>query len=400
MNKIYDFAIIGAGIVGLATAYKLHLKFPDAKITVLEKEDRPAKHQTGRNSGVLHSGLYYRPETKRAQLCVQGIKQIVQFAQEHNVKYDICGKVVVATEEEELPRLQKIYERGLQNGLSEIKIIDSKQIKEFEPYCEGIQAIHVPYSGIIDYPGVCNAILDNYIKDSHFNFEVIAIVPENGTYVIYSKDNRKIRTQYLIACAGLQSDRIAKLNGIQLNHKIVGFRGDYYLLAEAAKYKVRNLIYPVPNPKFPFLGVHYTRMINGEIECGPNAVFVFKREGYNKTDFDIRDTLDALTYKGTIKFFLKHWKFGIDEYRRAFSKKLFYEKVRRLIPSLQIDELVPGRSGVRAMALSPEGELIDEFLFAKAKNALHVINAPSPAATAALAIGEHIVEEIIKDFSL
>ncbi len=401
MTSTYDFIVIGAGIVGAATAYRLKQRFPTSKIAVLEKENKPAAHQTGHNSGVLHSGLYYDPTTKRAKLCVKGIKQLAEFAEENDVPYDICGKIVVATEEEELPRLQKIYQRGLENGLSEIKIIDKKEIREIEPYCEGVQAIYVPYSGIIDYPEATRKML-KFVGENNvfYDFEVTAISSSEGIHEVVSKKGKKIRGKYLVACGGLQSDRLAKLHGIPVRHRIIGFRGDYYMLTDDAKHKVKNLIYPVPNPKFPFLGVHFTRMTDGEIECGPNAVFVFKREGYGKTDFDLKDTFDALSYKGTWIFFAKHWKFGIDEYRRAFSKKLFYERVRPMIPSLKMQELRPGRSGVRAMALSPDGKLIDEFLFAKKKNALHVLNAPSPAATASLAIGEYIVEEMIKDFNL
>ncbi len=401
MNSTYDFIIIGAGIVGAATAYRLRQRFPNGKIAVVEKEKKPAAHQTGHNSGVLHSGLYYDPATKRAQLCVKGIKQLTEFAEENGVPYEVCGKIVVATEEEELPRLEKIYRRGLENGLKKIRIIDKREIKEIEPHCEGIQAIRVPYSGIIDYPEATRKMLQ-FVgeKNVFYDFEVTEISTDNGLHKVKSRKGTTLSARYLIACGGLQSDRLAKLHGISLKHRIIGFRGDYYMLTDEAKHKVKHLIYPVPNPKFPFLGVHFTRMTDGEIECGPNAVFVFKREGYGKTDFDFKDTLDALTYKGTWIFFAKHWKFGIDEYRRAFSKKLFYERVRPMIPSLQMSDLRPGRSGVRAMALSPDGKLIDEFLFAKKKNALHVLNAPSPAATASLAIGEYIVEELIRSFNI
>ncbi len=400
-----DIIIIGAGCVGLSTAWELLQQYPNLNLIVLEKEKQIAAHQTGHNSGVIHSGLYYRPETKRAQLCVQGRTLLTQFAEEHKVPYEICGKVVVAVDEKEIPQLKAIYQRGLQNGLSEIRMIDAKELKEIEPYCEGVQAIWVPYAGIIDFVGVCKALAQEIQQRSSnpqaiaLNHEVKSIHRKNGKYVIKTSQGT-FQSRYLVVCGGLQSDRLARMEGIALQHRIVGFRGDYYKLRLSAQKRVRNLIYPVPNPKFPFLGVHFTRMVTGEIECGPNAVFAFAREGYKKLAFDCKDTWEALSFIGTWRFFFKHWRFGLEEYRRAFSKKRFYEKVRRLIPSLHIEELEPWRCGIRAMALSSAGEMIDEFLFAQGEASLHVVNAPSPAATACLAIAKHIVKELQNRFQL
>jgi len=394
MQEIYDFVVIGAGAVGLSTAYKLMLQFPDSKILVLEKEKHVSAHQTGHNSGVIHSGLYYKPGSKKALNCINGREQLVKFALENDVKHEICGKIVATATDAELPRLHKIFENGLQNGLSQIKMIDRFEAREIEPFCNTIQAIWVPYTGIIDFPGVCKKLSELLQKSNNhvfFNQEVVKIKKNlDKTYELHTK-KQSFKTKYLIACAGLQSDRIALLEGLTLKMRIVGFRGDYYELTQNAKHKVRNLIYPVPNPQFPFLGVHFTRMVNGDVECGPNAVFTFKREGYQKLDFSLKDTFEALTYKGTLRFMLKHWRFGLNEYLRAFSKTLFLKQLQILIPDLKITDLKPGRSGVRAMALDPEGNMVDDFAYEITENSLHVLNAPSPAATACLAIADDIV---------
>lgn len=370
---------------------------------VFEKEDVLAAHQTGHNSGVIHSGLYYRPGSYRAKNCVSGRRELVQFAKDNQITHDVCGKVVVATQEEELPRLDKIFENGLANGTEGIEKIGPDQIKEIEPYCEGIGGIWVSCTGIIDFVGVTNklaALIEGINPNSKVltNCEVLSF--EKGNVNTISTTKGLFQSDYMVFCAGLQSDRMAKKDHVKSDMKIVGFRGDYYELTDEAKYKVKNLIYPVPNPKFPFLGVHFTRMYNGEIECGPNAVFTFKREGYGKTDFNLKDTVDSLSYKGTWKLFAKHWKFGLDEYRRAFSKKLFLKRLQGLIPSLEMDDLKPGRAGVRAMALGMDGEVIDDFKIEYKENSIHVLNAPSPAATACLAIGEEVAEMADKHFAL
>ncbi len=403
-NNRFDIIIVGGGIVGLATAYKLNVKYPTKKILVLEKEAEVAAHQTGHNSGVIHSGLYYKPGSYKAKNCVDGRRELVAFAKEHRVKHDICGKIVVATQASELAHMNKVLNNGIANGVEGIEKIDAARIKEIEPFCSGIEGLWVPCTGIIDYADVSRKYVEliqgrfpqSKVLTSH---EVVAFEKQEGyTDVITPKG--KFSGTYLIACAGLQSDRIAKKEGAKINTAIVGFRGDYFDLTEKGMKKVRNLIYPVPDPKYPFLGVHFTRMIEGGVECGPNAVFVFKREGYGKTDFSLKDTAEAFSFGGTWKFFAKNIKFGWDEYRGAFSKKFFLKRLRKLIPDLQLDDITPGRAGVRAMALAPEGEMIDDFKIEVNGNAIHVLNAPSPAATSSLAIGTAIEAMASEHFSL
>lgn len=400
----YDMVVIGGGCVGLATAWKINNRFPNLKIAVLEKEHRVAAHQTGRNSGVIHSGIYYKPGSYKAKNCVDGRRQLVEFAKEYGVKHDVCGKIIVATRESELSHMHKVFQNGLANGVEDIRLISSKEIKEIEPWCEGISGIWVGCTGIIDYVGFCKTMAD--FLEQRFPGSRVFLSTEAKEF-FHIGDEIRIRTnrqdftaRYMVACAGLQSDRIAKKEGTGTQNTIVGFRGDYYDLSEQGREKVRNLIYPVPNPQFPFLGVHFTRMVDGSVECGPNAVFVFKREGYGKTDFNIKDTADAFSFGGTWKFFAKHWRFGLDEYRGAFSKMYFLKRLQQLIPTLGPDDIVPGRSGVRAMALSPEGNMIDDFSIEARKNVIHVLNAPSPAATAALAIGDAICDMAEKHFNL
>lgn len=403
-NNSFDIVIIGAGCVGLATAYKINSRYPHLKIAVLEKEDHVSAHQTGRNSGVIHSGIYYKPGSYKAKNCVEGRRELVAFAKEHHIKHDICGKVIVASKEDELEHMNKVFRNGLANGVEDIRLISAQEIKDIEPFCEGIAGIWVGCTGIIDYVGFTEklaALLENKFPGSKVFLQTEArqFVRDGETTTI--KTNRgEFITKYLIACAGLQSDRVAIKEGTGTDSAIVGFRGDYYDLSEKGMSKVRNLIYPVPNPQFPFLGVHFTRMIHGGVECGPNAVFVFKREGYHRTDFNLKDTAEAFGYKGTWKFFAKHWRFGLDEYRGAFSKAYFLKRLQKLIPSLQSDDIVPGRAGVRAMALSREGSMIDDFKIEARGNAIHVLNAPSPAATAALAIGNAIEEMATRQFGL
>lgn len=399
-----DITVIGGGIIGCAVAYKMSLYYPDKKIILVEKEDALAKHQTGRNSGVIHSGIYYKPGSYKAVNCVKGRRELVAFAKEYNIPHDVCGKIIVATDEKELPHLNKVFQNGLANGVEGIEMIDGKKIKEIEPYCEGIQAIYVPCTGIIDFPAAARKMAElmkskNTQNDILLNTEVKQIIQE-GEHVKIITNKNEITSQYAIICGGLQADRLA---GEKVTHNevaIVGFRGDYYDLTPEAQHKVKNLIYPVPNPQFPFLGVHFTRMIHGGIECGPNAVFVFAREGYSKTAFNLKDTADAFSFKGTWKFFRKHWKFGIDEYRGAFSKQFFLKRLQKLIPSLNIDEIVPSRSGIRAMALDKEGNMLDDFYMKADGRVLHVINSPSPAATASLAYGEEIVKTAVRDLKI
>jgi (S)-2-hydroxyglutarate dehydrogenase len=396
MDKCTDFdvIVIGGGIIGLASAYKIASNSPDVRIAVLEKETKLASHQTGRNSGVIHSGLYYKPGSEKAKTCIKGRRELIEFAEKHKIPYQICGKIIVATSKKELPVLEKLLNNGRENGLEGLEKIGSGRIEQIEPFCRSIEGIFVPATGIIDYvtvveklaklvkqTGDSNAVLTGHCVRG-FNRG------DNFTEVLTNKGS--FSTRYIINCAGLQSDRIALTDGVVLPARIVPFRGDYYSLVETAKEKVKNLIYPVPDPAFPFLGVHFTRMIKGDVECGPNAVFSFKREGYNKTDFNPADAWNALSYGGTWKLFIRNYKYGLDEYARAFSKKLFLHRLQRLIPSLKMEDIKPCRSGVRAQAVAPDGRLVDDFLIVRQKNSIHVLNAPSPAATACLAIGGYI----------
>ncbi|HNQ12511.1 MAG TPA: L-2-hydroxyglutarate oxidase [Bacteroidia bacterium] len=401
----YDIAIIGAGIVGLSSAYKISLRFPHLSILVLDKESEVSFHQTGRNSGVIHSGLYYKPGSYKAKNCVEGRRELVDFAKKHKVTHDVCGKVIVATDKAELPHMNKVFNNGLQNGVEGIEKINSDRIKDIEPFCRGLEGIWVPCTGIIDFKAVCITLKELVIANGQGKNQIqlsteVLSVDKNSERINLICSNGVYHAKNIINCSGLQSDRVALMDKVNPDSKIVGFRGDYYELSEAGKHKVRHLIYPVPNPKFPFLGVHFTRMTDGSTECGPNAVFTFKREGYNKTDFDLNDTIDALSYAGTWKLFYKHWRFGLDEYRRAFSKKLFLKRLQRLIPSLTMDDIIPGRAGVRAMALNSDGEMIDDFKIVNGHRSIHVLNAPSPAATAGLAIGEAICDMAVKQFAL
>jgi len=403
-NEIFDVAIIGGGIVGAATFYQLQKHHPSLKIVLIEKEERLAFHQPGNNSGVMHSGLYYKPGSLKAKNCVEGRKALVRFAEENNIPHDVCGKVVVAVDEAELPYLDKIFATGLENKIEGIEKINAQQIKDHEPCCAGIAGIWVPCTGIIDYVKATDKMVEialsiNPESRLQLNTEANSFEKENGINVI-GTNNETYRSRYTIFCGGLQADRLARKDHVSLKEKVVGFRGDYYELTENAKHKIKNLIYPVPNPDFPFLGVHFTRMTNGEIECGPNAVFTFKREGYGKTDFNWKDTIDALTYGGTWKLFFQNMSFGINEYRRAFSKKLFLKTLQRLVPSLTMDDIKPGRSGVRAMLLSEDGDTRDDFRIEYKDTSIHVLNAPSPAATASLAIGDNIREMAEKHFDL
>jgi L-2-hydroxyglutarate oxidase len=404
MRMKFDIAVIGGGIVGAATFYKLQIKYPNLKIALFEKEALLADHQTGHNSGVIHSGLYYKPGSLKARNCIQGRHELVAFAKEHGIKHDVCGKVVVATDASELPNMERIFKTGLENKIEGIEMINADQVREIEPHVQSIGGIWVPCTGIIDFRGATVKMVELALATQEgsklfLETEVLAIDKGEESSVIHTSKG-DYEAEYLVFCAGLQADRLAKKDGIKLKEKVVGFRGDYYELTPEAKHKVKNLIYPVPNPDFPFLGVHFTRMTDGEVECGPNAVFTFKREGYGKTDFSLRDTVDALTYKGTWKLFFNNMSFGINEYRRAFSKKLFLKTLQRMIPDLTMEDIHPGRSGVRALLLAEDGDTRDDFRVEYHGKSIHVLNAPSPAATASLAIGQYIADEAEKQFNL
>ena len=404
MTENFDIIIVGGGIVGLATAYKLNTYYPNKNVLVLEKENEVAKHQTSHNSGVIHSGIYYKPGSYKAKNCVDGRRELVEFAKKFKIPHDICGKLIVATHQSELAHMNKVFQNGIDNGVEDMEIIDAKRIKEIEPYCEGIAGIRVGCTGIIDYDAVAKKYAElinsktNGSKVLTGQHVVDFIRGENETTVITKTS--KFKAKYIITTSGLQADRMAKKEGQPSDAAIIGFRGDYYDLTEKGLSKVNHLIYPVPNPKFPFLGVHFTRMITGGTECGPNAVFVFDREGYSKTAFNLKDTADAFSYIGTWKFFAKHWRFGLDEYRGAFSKTYFLNRLRKLIPTLQMEDIVASRCGIRAMALGPEGEMLDDFKIEKHGDAMHVINSPSPAATASLAYGNEIALMATEYFNL
>ncbi|MEO8067030.1 MAG: L-2-hydroxyglutarate oxidase [Flavobacteriales bacterium] len=403
-NTVWDVIIVGGGIVGAATMYKLQARFPAFRILLIEKEQQLADHQTGHNSGVIHSGIYYKPGSWKAKNCVQGRRELVAFCKEHKVAHDICGKIIVATDKEELPRLEKIHNTGIANAIEDLEMIGPERIKEIEPHCAGIAGIRVGCTGIVDFRGATSAMTEiarshNAASAVNLGEEVTGTLPD-GDATLVRTNKATHRARFVVFCGGLQADRLAKRDGALLKERIVGFRGDYYELTAAAKHKVKHLIYPVPDPRFPFLGVHFTRMTDGSIECGPNAVFTFKREGYGKTDFSMNDTVNALTYGGTWKLFFKNMSYGIDEYRRAFSKRLFLKTLRRLIPSLIMDDIEPGRAGVRAMLLGSDGNMVDDFRIETRGTHIHVLNAPSPAATACLAIGERIVEMCVEKIGM
>ncbi len=394
LNK-FDFIIVGGGIVGLATAYKLQVKFPKKSIAILEKESEIGKHQTGRNSGVIHSGIYYTPNSYKAKNCKNGREQLVEFAQKHAIKHQTCGKIIVATTTDEVAFLENIYEKGIANKTPDIRFLTSDEIKEKEPFIEGLKAIWVPTSGIIDYVAVSEkfaALISETNKHSKLVTSCEVLQIENK---LLKTSKGTFTADKIIFCTGLHSDRIANKDAIKIDMQIVGFRGDYYRLTKKAKHKIKNLVYPVPDPNFPFLGVHFTPMIDGSIECGPNAVFSFKREGYSTTSFNLKDTVEALTYKGTWKLFFKHWRKGIDEYKRAFSKKLFVKELQKMMPSITINDVEFARSGVRAQALDYNGGLVDDFKIEEKNGNIHVLNAPSPAATSCLAIADEIVSKTL-----
>jgi L-2-hydroxyglutarate oxidase len=404
LEQVYDVIIIGGGIVGAATLYKLQQQKPDLKILLIEKEQQLADHQTGNNSGVIHSGIYYTPGSLKATNCVNGRRELVAFAKTHKVSHDVCGKVIAATDTSELPQLEKIYQNGLANGIEDLRKVTADEINEIEPFCHSIGGLFVGCTGIIDFRGATQKMTEVATQMQpqsavHTGEEALGFERAGNTSLV--RTNKQVyQAKHLIFCSGLQADRLARKDGVLLKEKVVGFRGDYYELTQQAKHKVRNLIYPVPNPDFPFLGVHFTRMVDGSIECGPNAVFTFKREGYGKTDFDLSDTLDALSYGGTWKLFMKNMAFGVNEYRRAFSKRLFLKTLQRLIPSLTMDDLEPGRSGVRALLLRTDGDTRDDFRIEYTDHSIHVLNAPSPAATASLAIGAQVADMLTERFSI
>ncbi|MEM1394322.1 MAG: L-2-hydroxyglutarate oxidase [Cyanobacteria bacterium P01_D01_bin.116] len=392
---MYDFAIVGGGIVGLSTSMALGERYPKAKILVLEKENQVAFHQTGNNSGVIHSGIYYKPGSFKAKFSREGCRSMVQFCQEHGIDHEVCGKVIVATTPEQLPRLENLYKRGLENGL-DVKRITSEEVKEKEPHVASVAGIWVSSTGIVNYKQVCQKyaeIIQKQGSEIKFNTKVEKIVA-SGQNQVLETNNGSFETRFVINCAGLYSDRVAKLGKVNPQAKIVPFRGEYYELTPEKRHLVKGLIYPVPNPDFPFLGVHFTRMIDGTVHAGPNAVLSLKREGYKKTDFNLRDFAEVMSYPGFWKLAAKHSDEGIKEIIRSFSKAAFVKSLQQLIPEVRSEDVVPTHAGVRAQALMSDGKLVDDFLIVKGKNSVHVCNAPSPAATSSIEIGKAVAAEI------
>ncbi|MDR6487570.1 L-2-hydroxyglutarate oxidase [Chryseobacterium vietnamense] len=393
----YDIIIIGTGLVGLATAYQTKLKNPDSKILILEKENDVALHQSGHNSGVIHSGIYYKPGSLKAKNCIEGYNSVINFAEKYGIRYDLCGKIIVATSQEELPLLDNIYKRGVENGLQDLKYLSREEFREIEPHCEGVKAIKVPQTGIIDYPGIAKKIKELFEElggEVRFNNEVKNII-DKGSEIIVSTNIFEFKTKKLISCAGLYSDKITKMTNEKNDVVIIPFRGEYYKIKDEKKYLVKHLIYPVPDPSFPFLGVHFTRMIDGNIEAGPNAVLAFKKEGYHFFDFNFNEAMQTMLWPGFRKIVAKYGKTGMGEMHRSLSKSAFTKALQKLLPEIQENDLVPGGSGVRAQACDRNGGLIDDFDIVKNGNIIHVRNAPSPAATSCLSIGNKISELVI-----
>lgn len=392
---MYDFAIIGGGIVGLSTGMALGQRYPNARILVLEKESNWAFHQTGNNSGVIHSGVYYKPGSFKAKFCRDGAQSMVNFCQEHNLPHEVCGKVIVATEEKELPLLENLYQRGLQNGI-QVARITAEEVKEIEPHVSCLAGVRVFSTGIADYKQVCRKyaeLIEQQGGDLRLNTKVLKIVNTPQSKVLETTQGQ-FEAEVIINCAGLYSDRVAKMSDVDPEAKIVPFRGEYYELVPEKRYLVNTLIYPVPNPAFPFLGVHFTKMIDGSVHAGPNAVLSLKREGYTKTDFDLRDFMEVMTYPGFWKLASKFADEGIKEMVRSFSKAVFVQSLQRLIPEVQIDDVIPTHAGVRAQALKADGNLVDDFLIVQGEHSVHVCNAPSPAATSSLEIGKAVAEQV------
>jgi L-2-hydroxyglutarate oxidase len=388
-----SITIVGGGIVGLAAAFRIGQMFSDAKLTVLEKEQGVGRHQSGNNSGVLHAGLYYKPGSAKARLAVRGIRQMVAFCQENGIAHDVCGKLVVASNEEELPRLRDLLERGQQNGLEGLEMLGPEQMKEIEPHAAGVAAVRVPQEGIADYPAVC-ATLARKVNGRVVTGAKVSALRKTSIGWLAHTTAGDFESNLLVNCAGLYCDRVAEMAGVRRDMRIVPFRGEYYRIKAERQYLVRNLIYPVPDPKFPFLGVHFTRLIHGGVEAGPNAVLALAREGYSKWNISLRDTIDIVSYSGFWRFLGRHARTCFDEVRRSFSKELFCASLRKLVPEITVHDLETGGAGVRAQALDPQGGMVQDFHIIRQPGAVHVLNAPSPAATASLAIGEEIAQQV------
>lgn len=392
----FDVAIVGGGIVGLSSAYALLKKKPEINLILLEKENEVSAHQTGNNSGVIHSGIYYKPGSAKAVNCIKGYHMLIDFCKAHNIPYELCGKLIVATDQGELPGLEKLYDRGIENGLEGLKYLSQEELHEVEPYAAGIKAVFVPQTGIVDYKAMSMVLKAEILRMGGtiaLGEEVTSI--NNGERVEITSSSRFVSAKVMINCAGLFCDKVAEMAGEKLDVKIIPFRGEYYYLKEEKKHMLKNLIYPVPDPNFPFLGVHFTRRIAGEIEAGPNAVFAWKREGYKKTDFKLSDVLESISWSGFRKVALKYWKTGMGEYYRSYSKAAFVKALQKLMPSIQEEDLIPAGAGVRAQACHRDGSLIDDFFIQENGKTIHVLNAPSPAATSSLSIGDTLSDKVI-----
>jgi L-2-hydroxyglutarate oxidase len=397
---MFDVGIIGGGIVGLATAYQLSQKFPKLSISVIEKESSLAKHQTGHNSGVLHTGIYYKPGSLKAINCRNGKQAMEQFCKEQGIDHELCGKIIVALNNEEVPRMQNIFQRGQENGVN-CKIISREEMLEIEPHVAGVQAIHVPECGIVNYKQVClrlGEIIEEKDENKIFLGQQVTKIRNLATNLVIETDKQQIECKHLINCAGLYSDKLTKLGGQKPPAKIIPFKGEYFELKEDAKHLCKNLIYPVPDPAFPFLGVHFTRMIDNSVECGPNAVLAFGREAYGKFDLNLKDLLESIFYPGFQKMAMKHWRMGWGEIWRSYNKGAFVKALQRLIPEIEAKHLHSVPAGIRAQAVSPDGAMVDDFLIQENNRIINVCNAPSPAATASLNIGATIAKNLSSRF--
>lgn len=402
MTERFDVAVVGGGIVGLAAAHRLLAAYPSQKLVLLEKEPDLGTHQTGHNSGVIHSGLYYRPGSAKAQACVQGAELMKAFCREYGIPFEICGKVVVATEEREIPALEELHRRGAANGVPGLAVIGPEKLREIEPHAAGIRALHVPQAGIIDYRAVARK-LGSLVGEAGGEVRCatrVRAIRGEGDGLAIETTRGSLLARRLISCAGLHSDRVARMEGSNPSARIVPFRGEYYDLDPSRESLVRGLIYPVPDARFPFLGVHFTRRIGGGVEAGPNAVLALAREGYRKGQWNARDLAGILGYPGFWKLAFQFWRTGLDEVIRSYSKKAFVAALQRLVPEVREEDVRKAGSGVRAQALDPSGKLVDDFLIVERPRALHVLNAPSPAATASLAIGEEIARRAGAAFGL
>ncbi len=401
-TRQYDVAIVGGGIIGLSTAMQLLERSPDLSIAVIEKEEQLAQHQTGHNSGVIHSGIYYRPGSWKSTFCVGGKERLLAFCDENEIEYDPCGKVIVATDESELGRLDDLYERGTANGVPDLEMVGPERLAEIEPHTYGVRALWAPHTGIVDYVRVANAYAGKFQSAGGDIFTGAAVTGARQTANGAALETQRgaLQARHVVNCGGLYADRLAAMMGEQTDVRIIPFRGEYYKLAESSEGLVKGLIYPVPDPRFPFLGVHYTRNIHGYVEAGPNAVLAWAREGYQKSNINLGETAGSLAFPGFWKMTAKHWKTGMKEMHRSYRKSVFVNDLKKLIPEIRPEDLEPGGSGVRAQAVSKSGAILDDFHILRGQHALHVLNAPSPGATSSLAIGEYLSDLAIQDFGL